>query len=92
MASLIDYLYNASYKKEQLFKIIQSFSLHKKFHKRINFVKMRKIFFIRESFSLILLFFIFIYFIIFFIFDIIRIIFSLDNIKKGWSIDIADFY
>ena len=38
--SLIDYLYNASYKKEQLFKIIQSFSLHKKFHKRINFVKM----------------------------------------------------
>jgi len=32
------------YKKEQLFKLIDSFALHKKFHQRINFVKMCKIF------------------------------------------------
>ena len=44
LASLIDYLYNVNYKKEQLFKIIESFALHKKFHQRINFVKMCKIF------------------------------------------------
>ena len=45
LATLIDYLYNVDYKKEQLFKIIESFALHKKFHQRINFVKMCKIFF-----------------------------------------------
>jgi len=44
LASLIDYLYNVNYKKEQLFKIIESFALHKKFHQRIDFVKMCKIF------------------------------------------------
>ena len=44
LASLIDYLYNVDYKKEQLFKLIDSFALHKKFHQRINFVKMCKIF------------------------------------------------
>ena len=44
LASLIDYLYNVDYKKEQLFKLIESFALHKKFHQRLNFVKMCKIF------------------------------------------------
>ena len=44
LASLIDYLYNINYKKEQLFKIIDSFAMHKKFKQRINFVKMCKIF------------------------------------------------
>ena len=44
LASLIDYLYNIGYKKEKLFKLIDSFALHKKFHQRINFVKMCKIF------------------------------------------------
>ena len=44
LATLIDYLYNVNYKKEQLFKIIESFALHKKFHQRINFIKMCKIF------------------------------------------------
>ena len=44
LASLIEYLYNIDYKKEQLFKLIDSFALHKKFHQRINFVKMCKIF------------------------------------------------
>ena len=44
LATLIDYLYNINYKKEQLFKIIESFAIHKKFQQRINFVKMCKIF------------------------------------------------
>ena len=44
LASLIDYLYNINYKKEQLFKIIDSFAMHKKFKQRINFVKMCKVF------------------------------------------------
>ena len=44
LASLIDYLYNINYKKEQLFKLIDSFAMHKKFQQRINFVKMCKIF------------------------------------------------
>ena len=44
LASLIEYLYNINYKKEQLFKLIDSFAFHKKFHQRINFVKMCKIF------------------------------------------------
>ena len=44
LASLIEYLYNIDYKKEQLFKLIDSFALHKKFHQRINFIKMCKIF------------------------------------------------
>jgi len=44
LASLIEYLYNANYKKEQLFKLIESFALHKKFQQRINFVKMCNIF------------------------------------------------
>ena len=44
LAALIEYLYNIDYKKEQLFKLIDSFALHKKFHQRINFVKMCKIF------------------------------------------------
>ena len=43
LASLIDYLYNVDYKKEQLFKLIECFAMHKKFHQRINFVKMCKI-------------------------------------------------
>ena len=44
LASLIEYLYNINYKKEQLFKLIDAFALHKKFHQRINFIKMCKIF------------------------------------------------
>ena len=44
LASLIEYLYNINYKKEQLFKLIDSFAFHKKFHQRINFIKMCKIF------------------------------------------------
>ena len=44
LASLIEYLYNIDYKKDQLFKLIDSFALHKKFHQRINFIKMCKIF------------------------------------------------
>ena len=44
LASLIEYLYNIDYKKEQLFKLIDSFALHKKFHQRINFIKMCNIF------------------------------------------------
>ena len=44
LASLIDYLYNVDYKKEKLFMLIDSFALHKKFHQRLNFVKMCKIF------------------------------------------------
>ena len=52
---------------------------------------MRKIFSIRGSSSLILLFFIFIYFIIFLFLILSELFFPLDNIKKGWSIDLADF-
>ena len=44
LASLIEYLYNANYKKDQLFKLIESFVYHKKFHQRMNFAKMCKIF------------------------------------------------
>ena len=44
LATLIEYLYNINYKKEQLFKIIESFAMHKKFQQRIIFVKMCKIF------------------------------------------------
>ena len=44
LASLIEYLYNIDYKKEKLFKLIDSFALHRKFHQRINFVKMCNIF------------------------------------------------
>ena len=44
LATLIEYLYNINYKKEQLFKIIESFAMHKKFQQRIMFVKMCKIF------------------------------------------------
>ena len=44
LATLIEYLYNINYKKEQLFKIIDSFALHQKFQQRIIFVKMCKIF------------------------------------------------
>ena len=43
LACLIEYLYNINYKKEQLFKIIECFAIHKKFQQRINFVKMCKI-------------------------------------------------
>ena len=44
LATLIDYLYNINYKKEQLFLLIDSFWKHKKFQQRVNFVKMCKIF------------------------------------------------
>ena len=44
LATLIEYLYNINYKKEQLFKIIDSFAMHQKFQQRIIFVKMCKIF------------------------------------------------
>ena len=44
LASLIEYLYKVDYKKEELFKLIESFAFHKKFHQRINFVKMCKMF------------------------------------------------
>ena len=44
LATLIEYLYNINYKKEQLFKIIESFAMHQKFQQRIIFVKMCKIF------------------------------------------------
>ena len=44
LATLIDYLYNINYKKEQLFLLIDSFLKHKKFQQRVNFVKMCKIF------------------------------------------------
>ena len=43
LATLIEYLYNINYKKEQLFKIIDSFAMHQKFQQRIIFVKMCKI-------------------------------------------------
>ena len=44
LATLIDYLYNINYKKEKLFELIDSFWMHKKFHQRVNFVKMCKVF------------------------------------------------
>ena len=44
LACLIEYLYNINYKKEQLFKVIECFAMHKKFQQRLNFVKMCKIF------------------------------------------------
>ena len=43
LAKLILYLYDENYKKKELFKIMDSFALHKKFQQRINFIKMCKI-------------------------------------------------
>jgi len=43
LGTLILYLYNENYKKKELFKILESFALHKKFHQRINFIKICKI-------------------------------------------------
>ena len=42
LGTLILYLYNENYKKNELFKILESFALHKKFHQRINFIKICK--------------------------------------------------
>ena len=43
LGKLILYLYNENYKKDELFKILDSFALHKKYHQRINFIKICKI-------------------------------------------------
>ena len=43
LGKLILYLYNENYKKNELFKILDSFALHKKYHQRINFIKICKI-------------------------------------------------
>ena len=43
LGTLILYLYNENYKKKELFKILDCFALHKKFHQRINFIKICKI-------------------------------------------------
>ena len=43
LGTLILYLYNENYKEQELFKILECFALHKKFHQRINFIKMCKI-------------------------------------------------
>ena len=42
LGTLILYLYNENYKKKELFKLLDSFALHKKFHQRINFIKICK--------------------------------------------------
>ena len=56
LASLIDYLYNVNYKKEQLFRLIDSFALHKKYHQRINFVKICKILINKQLIDLVKIF------------------------------------
>ena len=43
LGTLILYLYNENYKKKELFKILESFALHKKYHQRITFIKICKI-------------------------------------------------
>ena len=43
LGKLILYLYNENYKKKELFKILDSFAFHKKYHQRINFIKICKI-------------------------------------------------
>ena len=43
LATLILYLYNNNFQKEKLFKVLETFAMHKKFQQRINFVKMCKI-------------------------------------------------
>jgi len=43
LGTLILHLYNEKYKKNELFKILECFALHKKFQQRINFIKMCKI-------------------------------------------------
>ena len=43
LAKLILYLYNEKYDNVKLIKLIETFSVHKKFHQRINFVKMSKV-------------------------------------------------
>ena len=43
LAKLILYLYNERYDNVKLIKLIETFSVHKKFHQRINFVKMSKV-------------------------------------------------
>ena len=43
LGKLIIYLYNENYKKKELFKILDSFALHKKYQQRINFIKICKI-------------------------------------------------
>jgi hypothetical protein len=43
LGKLILYLYNEKYDNNKLNKLIESFAGHKKFHQRINFVKMSKI-------------------------------------------------
>ena len=43
LGTLILYLYNENYKTKELFKILDCFALHKKFHQRINFIKICKI-------------------------------------------------
>ena len=49
MATVIEHLYNDNYKKESLFKILESYAFHKKFQMRINFIKMCKIFLKNEK-------------------------------------------
>ena len=43
LGKLILYLYNEKYDNDKLNKLIESFALHKKFHQRINFIKMSKV-------------------------------------------------
>ena len=52
LGKLILYLYNENYKKNELFKLIESFALHKKYFQRINFIKICKILVSNKNFYL----------------------------------------
>ena len=43
LGNVIKYLFNEKYDKNKIYKLIESFAFHKKFHQRINFVKICKI-------------------------------------------------
>ena len=50
LATLLLYLYQQNYKKEQIIKTIKNFAFHKKFKIRINFIKFLPIFFQDQDF------------------------------------------
>ena len=50
LATLLLYLYQQNYKKEQIIKAIKNFAFHKKFKIRINFIKFLPIFFQDKDF------------------------------------------
>ena len=50
LATLLLYLYQQNYKKEQIIKTIKNFAFHKKFKIRINFIKFLPIFFQDKDF------------------------------------------